>query len=114
MKAGRILHVGTNEEVEAFRIESTRAIDLQGATVLPGLVDSHTHIAQLGAILEQVPLFDVATEEAMLERIARRAAGVPEGQWILGYGWDEGAWADDYPTMWLLSASVPNHPVWRR
>jgi len=114
VKAGRILHVGTNEEVDAFRIESTRAIDLQGATVLPGLVDSHTHIAQLGAILEQVPLFDVATEEAMVERVAARAAGVPEGQWILGYGWDEGAWADDYPTMGILSASVPNHPVYLR
>ena len=30
------------------------------------------------------------------------------------YGWDEGAWADDYPTMALLSVSVPNHPVYLR
>ena len=114
VKSGRILHVGSNEEAEAFRVESTRVIDLQGATVLPGLVDSHTHIARLGATLEQVPLFDLATEEAMVKRVAERAARIPEGQWIFGYGWDEGPWADDFPTMALLSARVPNHPVFLR
>lgn len=111
IRAGRIERVGTNEEVKLLRGESTRVIDLQGATALPGLVDSHAHIAQLGAIQEQVRLFDLGTEEAMVERIVERAARVPEGQWIVGYGWDEGAWADDYPTMGLLSARVPNHPV---
>jgi predicted amidohydrolase YtcJ len=111
VKAGRILHIGTNEEVQAYRAESTRVIDLQGATALPGLVDSHAHIARLGAIRQQVSLADLATEEAMVKRVAARAATVPEGRWIVGYGWDEGAWADDYPTMALLSAAVPNHPV---
>jgi len=111
VEAGRILHVGTNEEVEAFRAERTRVIDLRGASVLPGLVDAHAHVAQLGAIRSQVPLFDAATEQAMVERVAERAAAVPAGQWILGYGWDESGWADDYPTMTLLSSRVPNHPV---
>ena len=36
---------------------------------------------------------------------------MPKGQWIVGWGWDEGAWADHYPTMALLSARVPDHPV---
>jgi predicted amidohydrolase YtcJ len=111
VKAGRILVVGANEEVEALRGDKTRVIDLRGATVLPGLVDSHTHVARLGAILGHVPLYDVATEEAMVERVAERAQRVPVGEWILGYGWDEDAWADDYPTMALLSARVPSHPV---
>jgi hypothetical protein len=114
VKAGRILHIGTNEDVRALRAESTRVIDLQGATALPGLVDSHTHIVQLGAILKQVSLADLATEEAMVDRVAARAAGLPEGQWVVGFGWDEGAWADDYPTMALLSARVRNHPVYLR
>jgi predicted amidohydrolase YtcJ len=87
---------------------------LQGATVLPGLVDSHAHIAQLGAILDQVSLVDLSTEEAIVDRVAARAAGLQEGQWVIGYGWDEGAWADDYPTMGVLSARVPNHPVYLR
>jgi hypothetical protein len=114
VKAGRILHVGTNAEVRALSADSTRVIDLQGATVLPGLVDSHAHIARLGATRGQVSLADLATEEAMVERVAARAAGSPEGQWVIGYGWDEGAWADDYPTMGALSARVPHHPVYLR
>jgi predicted amidohydrolase YtcJ len=114
VKAGRILHVGTNEEVEELRVEKTRVIDLHGATVLPGLVDAHTHVAELGAILEQVRLYDVATEEEMVAKVAEKAAELPAGSWIVGYGWDEGAWADDYPTMTLLSSRVPNHPVYLR
>jgi predicted amidohydrolase YtcJ len=112
--AGRILHVGSNEEMEEFRVDKTRVIDLHGATVLPGLVDAHTHVAELGAILEQVRLFDVATEEEMVAKVVEKAAELPVGNWIVGYGWDEGAWADDYPTMALLSSRVPNHPVYLR
>ncbi|MGH9460469.1 MAG: amidohydrolase family protein, partial [Vicinamibacteria bacterium] len=114
VKAGRILRVGTNEDVRALRGNRTRVIDLQSATVLPGLVDSHAHTAWLGAILDQVSLVDLSTEEARVDRVAARAAGFPEGQWVIGYGWDEGAWADDYPTMGVLSARVPNHPVFLR
>lgn len=114
VKDGRILHVGTNAEVQTFRIDKTRVIDLHGATALPGLVDAHTHVAELGADLEQVRLTDLATEEAMVARVAERAGEVTAGQWILGYGWDEGAWADDYPTMTYLSGRVPNHPVYLR
>jgi len=57
-------------------------------------------------------LTDLSTEEAMVARVAERAREVTAGQWILGYGWDEGAWADDYPTMTYLSSRVPNHPVY--
>ena len=39
------------------------------------------------------------------------AARVPKGQWILGRGWDEGAWANHYPGLKLLSEKVPDHPV---
>ena len=35
----------------------------------------------------------------------------PKGQWIVGWGWDEGAWANRYPDMTRLSARVPDHPV---
>ena len=112
VKDGRILHVGTNAEVAAFRIDKTRVIDLHGATALPGLVDAHTHVTELSAGLQQVRLTGLTTEEQMVARVAERAKKVTAGQWILGHGWDEGAWADDYPTMTDLSSRVPNHPVY--
>src|SRR5690606_35500874 len=43
--------------------------------------------------------------------VAERAARTPPGEWILGFGWDEGAWANAYPDKVQLSAAVPDHPV---
>jgi predicted amidohydrolase YtcJ len=114
MKDGRILYVGTNAGAEAFRVEDTRVIDIHGGTVLPGLVDSHTHVAELGAVLEQVKLVGLDTQEEVVAKVAEYAAAVPPGEWIVGYGWDEGAWANRYPDMLLLSSKVPNHPVYLR
>jgi predicted amidohydrolase YtcJ len=91
--------------------ESTRIVDLAGATVIPGLVDSHTHVFGLGRKLDQVGLTDIATEEEAVALIAERAKTVPAGEWVLGAGWDEGAWANRYPDKVLLSEAVPDHPV---
>lgn len=88
-----------------------RVEHLAGPTVMPGLVDAHVHIANLGARLEQVDLVGVSREEEAVDRVAERAAAVPAGDWILGWGWDEGAWADPYPDLELLSERVPENPV---
>ncbi|MFQ6005011.1 MAG: amidohydrolase [Woeseia sp.] len=108
---GEITYVGTTAEAKKYKGESTRMIDLAGATVVPGLVDSHTHVFGLGAALESVSLVDVKTEEEAVALVAERAQSMPEGEWIVGQGWDEGAWANRYPDKALLSEAVPNHPV---
>ncbi len=110
----RILFVGSNDAAARWRGPSSRVIDLQGATLLPGLVDSHVHILELGRMLERVNLVGVATEAEAVERVAARAAVTPKGEWILGYGWDDGAWSNRYPTLTLLSERVPDHPVYLR
>jgi predicted amidohydrolase YtcJ len=111
IKGGDILFVGSSHDAMAFRGDSSRVIDLAGATVLPGLVDSHTHVFGLGALLDQVNLVGVATEEEAVALIVERAKSVPKGEWIVGRGWDEGAWANAYPDKALLTAAVPDHPV---
>ena len=108
---GEIVFVGDTADALALQGETTRVIDLAGATVIPGLVDSHTHVFELGAKLDAVDLTDVATEEEAVALVAERARSVPAGEWILGAGWDEGAWANRYPDKVLLSEAVPNHPV---
>jgi hypothetical protein len=110
-KGKEILFVGSTPEAMEYRGERTRVVDLAGATVVPGLVDSHTHVFELGAKLEQVDLTGVATEEQAVALVAERAKSVPPGEWILGAGWDEGAWANHYPDKELLSEAVPDHPV---
>jgi len=114
VRNGRIVFVGNEEDGEAYRGANTEVLDLGGATVLPGMIDSHTHVVELGARLARVNLVNVVTEEAAVELVLERAAQVPEGTWIVGAGWDEGAWADRYPGMELISERVPNHPVYMR
>lgn len=108
---GRITRVGTREAVEAHKGPRTQVVDLDGATLVPGLVDSHSHILELGATLQAVDLAGVTTEAEAVDRVAAYAAGVPKGEWITGRGWDEGAWANNYPDWRLLSQKVPDHPV---
>lgn len=111
---GAIVFVGSNTEALAFGGADTRIVDLDGATVVPGLIDSHTHVFELGQRMDRVNLVDAATEEDAVALIAERAKSVPEGEWIIGLGWDEGAWADNYPDKHLLTEAVPNHPVLMR
>ncbi len=108
---GKISLVGTREVVEARRGPATQVIDLQGATLLPGMVDSHAHVLELGAKLQAVDLVGAATETEAIARVVAYAAKVPKGQWITGRGWDEGAWANRYPDWRQLSQQVPDHPV---
>ena len=111
IRGGKIVYVGSDKGALALRGKRTKVIDLNGATVIPGLVDSHTHFIELGAKLESVDLTDVATEAQAVAKVAERAKSVPKGEWIFGAGWDEGAWANRYPDKQQLSAAVPDHPV---
>jgi predicted amidohydrolase YtcJ len=108
-----IVYVGANDVARQMAGASTRIIDLQGATVVPGLIDSHVHLDSYAEKLSQVDLIGVANEQEAVERVADwiRTRNVPAGQWVVGYGWDDGAWSSHYPAMDLLSRSAPDHPV---
>jgi hypothetical protein len=108
---GEITFVGGTADARKYQAESTRMIDLAGATVIPGLVDSHTHVFGLGMALDRIDLTDVDTEDEAVALVVELAKTVPKGEWILGRGWDEGAWANRYPDKILLSQAVPDHPV---
>src|SRR5437763_8754682 len=111
IRGDRIVLVGTSAQAMALKGPRTQLVDVHGATVVPGLVDAHVHIAELGASLGRVNLVGVKTEAEAVDRVEARARQTPKGQWIVGWGWDEGAWANQYPDMTLLSARVPDHPV---
>lgn len=113
IKDGVILALGSTLEVSEFKGSDTEVIDVNGASIMPGFVDTHTHIEELGATLDDVDLKGVQTEEEAVERVVSHIAAnaIPAGQWIVARGWDEGQWADRFPSHELLSARVPNNPV---
>ena len=84
VRGSRIIFVGSLGDAEKYRGPQTRVIDLQGATVIPGLVDSHTHIVGLGEKQSRVDLTGVQTEEEAVARVVAFAAKVPKGEWIVG------------------------------
>jgi len=106
----RIVWVGNSDEGKKL-YPSAHAMDLLGATVLPGLIDAHGHLINLGESLVRLNLKDIPTEKEIVEQVKHRSASAAPGEWILGWGWDEGKWASNYPTNQALSAATPNNPV---
>lgn len=111
VRDGRIVYVGSNGGAADYRGDETEVLDVARSTVLPGLVDSHVHIVGLGANLERIDLMGVTSPELAIEAVATAAVETPVGEWIVAWGWDEGAWANNYPDNRILSERVPNHPV---
>jgi predicted amidohydrolase YtcJ len=111
IKNGLILGLGSDDEMSSFIGESTELVDLNGATVVPGFIESHGHYPELGEIAERIDLSGVITMDEMAARVAARIADTPSGEWVVGAGWDEGAWADELPTKEAIDAISPNHPV---
>lgn len=109
--AGRINYVGSDVEALAMRSENTRVVDLDGAVIVPGLIESHGHLQEIGEKAEEISLAGVVTESEMAERLHEAAADRPAGEWILGTGWDEGEWADALPDRAFLDDLFPDNPV---
>lgn len=111
IRGSTILAVGNADEINAYRGAETQVIDLQGATVIPGLVESHGHYNELGEQAERVDVSDASSVEEMAALLTARLETALPGEWIIGGGWDEGAWADDLPVKGPVDAVSPDHPV---
>lgn len=115
VSADRITAVGTNAEVQSLAGSETRLVDLEGKTVLPGLIDTHTH--PLGAALYE---FDHAVPEMetiadVLEYFRQRARVVPEGSWIrLQQVFITRLREQRYPTRAELDEAAPKHAAYFR
>ena len=111
VKAGRILWVGSTADAKSLFGNAAEALDLAGATVLPGIIDAHAHLMNLGESFLKLDLRGLATPEEVARRVKEKAATLRTGEWILGWGWDEGKWAAHYPTHELLTEAAPTNPV---
>ena len=109
----RIVQVGKDREVLALKSASTRVLDMQGATIVPGFHDAHGHVVGLGASLQDVDLRGTTSYEEVVGRVRRRLASARPGEWIIGRSWDQNDWLEKaFPTHDLLSAATPNNPVY--
>lgn len=109
-----ILLVGANERLEELKGASTRIIDCQGRTVVPGFNDAHCHIFSflrklLGVDLSPSSVHSISDIKAA---IRHKAQDTPPGDWITGTDYNE-FYLDEkrHPTRWDIDEVAPDHPI---
>lgn len=109
---GKVQAVGRNADILKLRTPQTEVIDLKGRTVIPGLMDSHTHAPGASMTEFAHPLPQMDTIQDVLDYFAARAAVVPEGEWIvLQQVFITRLREQRYPTRAELDRVAPKHAV---
>ena len=108
----RIAATGTNADIRKMAGPATKVIDLQGRTVIPGLIDNHSHWVR-AAEHDELRFDGITSRAQALKLLADRVRTTPAGEWIsvLG-GWSEQQFTDDQRsfTRAEIDAIAPNHP----
>ena len=110
----RILALGSDADMAALADGATRVIDLKGATVIPGLRDSHLHTLAAAGNIFDVALEDCRSLPEINAALAKRVAATPPGGWVLASsGWHEGQIVEGrMPTRQELDRISPDNPVY--
>ena len=112
IKNGRFIAVGSTEEVAMLKGPDTRVLDLNGAFVMPGIIDPHMHpFEDFHRDTFLLGIEDNSTPEAILAAVKSYADANPDKEWIIGGAWPPGMFADEAPSRQLLDEVIPDRPV---
>ena len=116
---GKIVAVGTNQQVQSYIGPSTKVVDLAGRLAVPGLIEGHGHFMGLGSSKMVLNLRDVKNWDEIVAMVAAAASEAQPGAWILGRGFHQAKWdkppvpnVQGFPVHEALSKVSPNNPVW--
>ena len=112
IRDGRIVAVGTDQEV-LNRFQG-QVFELGGRMVLPGFHDSHVHPMYGGIQLIQCDLSGAGSVAALVDGVAECDAALPEGDWLVGGGWELSLFPDANPSKDLLDAVNAERPIFLR
>jgi hypothetical protein len=109
---GTITALGDTDAIMKKAAAGVRIVDLAGQTVVPGLIDSHGHLMNLGFSLNNLNLVGTASYQQIVDLTGAAAEAKQRGEWIQGRGWDQNDWSEkEFPTHDVLSARTMNNPV---
>jgi predicted amidohydrolase YtcJ len=112
--SGKIYNVG-DEQAMLDTFPDARRIDLQGKTVIPGLIDSHAHLYGLAISLSQAQLRNTVSKEDVIHVLREHEQHLSKDDWLLGRGWDQNDWpVKEFPSRQDLDVAFPDRPVWLR
>ncbi|MHA7176183.1 amidohydrolase [Arthrobacter sp. Sr24] len=108
----RIVALGQGEDLRAHATGPVEIVDLDGATVIPGLTDSHIHTANFAREIAALDLRGTRSIAEALERVRVYAQGLPRDSWVFGGRWDFNAWAVPVqPSRYELDAVTGGRPA---
>jgi predicted amidohydrolase YtcJ len=114
VRDGRVAAVGTGEEVRAMASPGARVARLAGATVVPGLIDAHCHVSNVGYLAAGADCSQPSAPgiPAVQARLREAAGRTPAGSWVTGSGYVEYKLREGrHPTRADLDAAVPDRPA---
>ena len=117
---GKVLATGTRESLAADpklspALAAATPVDGGGRYLLPGLIDAHGHVDNLGKLRLSADLVGSTSIEDALARVRAQADRHPEAPWVIGRGWNEQLWpVKKLPSAAQLDAVVADRPVWLR
>jgi predicted amidohydrolase YtcJ len=107
---GRVKQVTAYPTPRLARVD--HIINGEGRTVLPGLIDAHGHVTDLGFAALHLNLVGTSSIEDLKQRLKSYAASHQDTRWIIGFGWNQELWPEKrFPTSADLDAVVPVLPV---
>jgi hypothetical protein len=106
---GKIVRVLRSGEA---RPRANLIIDAHGETLLPGLIDAHGHVTDLGFSALHLNLVGTSSLGDLKGRLGSYAAAHRDMAWLIGFGWNQELWPEKrFPTAADLDAVVPDRPV---
>ena len=112
IRKNKIDKVGTNQEVDQLIGKRTRVISLRGETVVPGLIDTHIHVADFGRCLLWLDLTSAESIKELQSLLREKAKQTSAGKWIIGRGWNNNRFKDQrLPDLSDLNVAAPDNPV---
>jgi predicted amidohydrolase YtcJ len=113
IRGAKIVAVGSDKDIEAYRGSSTKVIDAAGNLLLPGFEDCHIHFMDGSLGLVEVDLNGASTVAEIQRRVKEYAASHPKEPWITGMGWTYPTFGPSaLPNKKILDDVVRDRPVY--
>ena len=117
-RGGRILAVGSNDDIRKLIGDRTKVINLDGRTAITGFIEGHGHFTGVGNATLILDLSKVDNWDQVVDMVAAAAKRTAPGEWIVGRGWHQEKWSRQpagnvkgFPPHDSISAVTPDHPV---
>ena len=112
IKDGRIIAVGSDEEIKKVMPPDAEIIDAGGNSVFPGFIDTHVHFMMTGQDAAAVQLGKAKTRQEFIRLLAEKEKDLKPGMWLQGTGYDETQFPEkSLPSIEELDAVFPDRPV---